>query len=983
MLYNAYESLRKIVCAVSVIVLLFTQALIAAGSGTIKGKIFDKDSKDPLPGANIVVKNTSLGASSDLDGNYIIHNVSAGEQSLTISYIGYSAVTVQITVIENGDVQKDVALEAKALTGQTVVVTAQAQGQMQAINEQLSSNSIVNVVSEAKIQELPDFNAAEAIGRLPGVSTLRSSGEANKIVIRGLAPEFNLVSIDGITLSSTQKDDRSVDMTMITPYMLQSIDVYKALTPDMEANAIGGIVNMQLREAPSGLHSDLMWQSGYVGKTNEYDNYKALGAVSDRFFNDDLGVYFLLNAEQYDRSADNMNASYSAVPLGVQVNGMSLLRHFETRSRYGGNLVLDYKLPNGSISCINMLSRLNSTYRDYTTQFDYVNKGLNFNFGRGDANTDIAIDALQGKYDFGFMSMDMSASTNYSRNQNPKIANFQFSAAQGIQSVPVPINAPPEDLVSLTQFDSTKGYLNQIGYNSTDYKENDQTYAGNFTVPFNFASSISGNFKFGGKYRYYHRTNNESAPYIQLRYLGSHIIPDLRTSFPQLPFDPNHFGFWMYGFTDYSSSITNSFLNNKFGNFIWGAQPLYLDAMMNHVLNTPGLATNSEWHDGDYEDRINDYDNVEKYYAGYAMSELDLGPDLMVVGGVRYEDDAMDFIAYHVAQQQQSFQVVATPDTVHPINHYWLPMVQAKYNAFEWADIRYAYTQTLSRPNFTELSPYANTDLYGNYISAGNPRLQPTQAYNHDLMITFHSNDVGLLSVGGFYKTISNFSFFTQYTLLPDSDKVPLPFDSYEKWAGLGGVHSQSTISTFYNNPYNAYLKGVETDFQTRLWYLPEPFNGIVLNVNYTHIWSHTQYPVPILVQTTIGRGKFSYAIKDSSRAGRLIYQPDDILNASFGYDYKGFSGRISFLYQGAMISGIGSRVVREGEQLQPDNYTHDYFRMDASVRQKLPLEGLQLFVDVNNINQRADISAIESMGGFTSEQFYGLTADVGLRYSF
>ena len=163
-----------------------------------------------------------------------------------------------------------------------------------------------------------------------------------------------------------------------------------------------------------------------------------------------------------------------------------------------------------------MLSRLNSTYRDYTTQFDYVNKGLNFNFGRGNANTDIAIDALQGKYDFGFMSMDMSASTNYSRNQNPKIANFQFSAAQGIQSIPVPINAPPENLVSLTQFDSTKGYLNQIGYNSTDYKENDQTYAGNFTVPFNFASSISGNFKFGGKYRYYHRTNNESAPYIQL-----------------------------------------------------------------------------------------------------------------------------------------------------------------------------------------------------------------------------------------------------------------------------------------------------------------------------------------------------------------------------------------------------------------------------------------------------------------------------------
>ena len=521
MLYNAYESLRKTVCAVSVIVLLFTQALIAAGSGTIKGKIFDKDSKNPLPGANIVVKNTSLGASSDLDGNYIIHNVSAGEQSLTVSYIGYSAVTVQITVMENGDVQKDVALEAKALTGQTVVVTAQAQGQMQAINEQLSSNSIVNVVSEAKIQELPDFNAAEAIGRLPGVSTLRSSGEANKVVVRGMAPQYNVVSVDNITLSSTGKDDRSVDLTMISPYMLQSIDVYKALTPDMDANAIGGSINMQLREAPSGLHSDLMWQSGYTAKNNVYSNYKALGSVSDRFLDEDLGVYVLLNAEQYDRGADNFSASYkldseSLTPdetsAPVSVSSMTLDRHIETRSRYGGNLILDYRLPGGTISMINMLNRLHSNYQDFQTSYDYIGKNLNFTYGNGDANTDLAVNALQGKYDFGFMAADLSIANNYSRNFNPKIANYVFGQGSGIAAQPIPSNIPPQNLIHLAQFNDSLNYLQQVGYNSADFKENDQTYSANVKIPFNVEHAASGFLKVGGTYRHYVRNNDESDP---------------------------------------------------------------------------------------------------------------------------------------------------------------------------------------------------------------------------------------------------------------------------------------------------------------------------------------------------------------------------------------------------------------------------------------------------------------------------------------
>jgi len=765
--------------------------------------------------------------------------------------------------------------------------------------------------------------------------------------------------------------------------MLQSIDVYKALTPDMDANAIGGSVNMQLREAPSGLHSDLMWQSGYTAKNNVYKNYKALASVSDRFFDDHLGVYVLLNAEQYDRGADNFNASYkldhdTRTPgLGyapVSVSSMTLDRHIETRSRYGGNLVLDYRLPAGSISLINMASRLHSDYQDFQTNWDYIGHNLNFNFGAGKANTDVAVDALQGKYDFGFVAADISVANNYSRNFNPTIDNFQFSQGSGIYSTPVPSNVPPQSLISYERFNDTLNHLQQVGYNSADFKENDQTYSANFKVPFNFPNVTSGFFKVGGTHRHYVRNNDESAPYAGLRY-STNAIEQALIANPKfssfLVYDPSAFGFYAHGFTSNDQSLYKSFLNNKYGNLIWAPQIAPLREITDFIVD--GYSNSYYYYNGAYNNAINDYQYTEDYNAAYAMTELNFGTDLMVVGGARYENDKSDIIAYHVKGENNWTLEKATPDTAYPSNHFWLPMAQAKFSPVEWGDVRYAYSQTLARPNFTQLSPYENLDQNGQGVSAGNPHLRPAHSFNHDLMITVHSNDVGLVSVGAFYKTIEDFSYFIQYSLLSNN-----PVPGYDSVAEHPGAQGGAQIYTFYNNPYKAFVKGIEADLQTRFWYLPAPFDGLLLNVNYTHIKSNTYYPIvktksvppvpPSRASTTVAY--------DSSRAGRLIFQPNDVLNASIGYDYAGFSGRISFLFQGNMVSSIAARS-------EQDAFTKDYFRIDATVRQKLPLEGLQLFLDVNNINQRTDISAQQTFGGSTSEIYYGLTADLGLRYTF
>jgi outer membrane receptor protein involved in Fe transport len=256
--------------------LLTVSLAFAQGGGAFKGTVYDRATGDPLPGAHIVVKNSSLGAATNLSGAFLIKNIPAGERTIAVSYLGYVTRTFVVTIEDGGTVQQDVQLTATTIEGQEVLVTAQAQGQLQAINQQIASDKIVSIVSEAKIQELPDFNAAQAISRLPGVSSIQSSGEASKVVIRGLAPQFNAVAVSGVTLASTGSTqigaasqggtsgaistDRSVDLTMITPYMIKTVEVYKSLTPDMNANAIGGFVNMQLREAPEGLKTALLMQ---------------------------------------------------------------------------------------------------------------------------------------------------------------------------------------------------------------------------------------------------------------------------------------------------------------------------------------------------------------------------------------------------------------------------------------------------------------------------------------------------------------------------------------------------------------------------------------------------------------------------------------------------------------------------------------------------------------------------------------------------
>ena len=239
--------------------------MLFSQNSVISGTVIDSVNGNALIGANVVIEGTSLGIATDADGKYKLTNITEGDYIVKVTYIGYKQETKSLSITDTKEYTLDFALDYTSVEGKTVVVTAQAKGQMDAINRQLKAKSIKNIVSSDRIQELPESNAAEAVARIPGVSIRREGGEGNKVVIRGLSPKYNRVTVNGTNLASTDTSDRSTDVSMISQYMLEGIEVTKAGTPDQEGDVLGGTINFILKKAKPGLHGDIITQGIYNG----------------------------------------------------------------------------------------------------------------------------------------------------------------------------------------------------------------------------------------------------------------------------------------------------------------------------------------------------------------------------------------------------------------------------------------------------------------------------------------------------------------------------------------------------------------------------------------------------------------------------------------------------------------------------------------------------------------------------------------------
>ncbi len=275
--------------------------------------------------------------------------------------------------------------------------------------------------------------------------------------------------------------------------------------------------------------------------------------------------------------------------------------------------------------------------------------------------------------------------------------------------------------------------------------------------------------------------------------------------------------------------------------------------------------------------------------------------------------------------------------------------------------MRLAYSNTVSYPDFNVIIPRIDVTT-GAVIAWNNYSLKPARSKNYDAYFSVSENKIGLFTVGGFLKQIDNLIYAWTFS------KAGLDAKPYYLTNRNPAQHLTYNINTFINNPYVIDNWGLEFDWQTHFWYLPKPFKGLVLNANYTHVYSKAEYPY-------VYAGATSISNIDTSFTDRLIHQPNHIVNLAVGYDFKGFSIRVSMLYQDDVFTGVS-----QWPQLR--STTASYTRWDVSAKQNLPWFGLQLYGEVNNLNDARDLNVLQKYPQTPrSAQTYGMTANIGLRW--
>ncbi|MCB0642034.1 MAG: TonB-dependent receptor [Phaeodactylibacter sp.] len=935
-------------------------------TGVVEGTVLDNTDGLGLPGANVYLKNNlSVGAVTDIDGSFIISGVPVGQQVVIISFLSYATQELTVEVPENGSASLEVRMEAEGITGEEVVVTGQFLGQAKAINQQLSSESLVNIVSADRIQELPDVNAAEAIARLPGIAINRSGGEGQKVVIRGMEPKFAAITVNGVRMPGNSSSDRSVDLSLISPEMLDGIEVFKAPLPDMDGDAVGGTVNLRLSKAPKDLQVLVKGLGGYNALNEDWGDHKGVLQISKRILDNKLGIVAQGSLERFNRGGDFLTNNWrrgatndSTGITEILGNSLQLEDQREIRRRYNGSLALDYDLGKHRFGFFGLYSR--TTRNRFTMEENYEPNEPAITFvGRDiENNLNLTSLSLQGEHPLGRLLIDWTLATSASEGKTPYDFTMRFVNNSQVFDSALDKNSHPRNYYAAASVDLAETLLWNADVDVTSTSEQTHIGALNLKYPFSINSKIGGYFKIGGKYTSTQRDRQVSRRAEDFYYLGGQIARDAIEAYPDdlilLPNNPE-----LISILSFAEAV------NEIGFVNESDENIGLKASLDPELMR-------QWHDAQQglfsNDRaviLDNYEVEESVGAGYAMFRLDFGKRLTVIPGLRYEYSDNTYRS-GISSINGRYGVNGFFNDTTTFQQYGvlLPHLHLKVQATDWLDVRASYTNTLSRPDFTYVTPRIQIDNNQTIINAGNPELSYATATNYDLFVSAFNGKFGLLSVGVFYKEVDNIFYPWRTNLFDQETADAFGFSNYKGYE----------LRTYINSEPST-IKGFEIDLQTNFRWLPNPFKGLVLNVNYARLASRTE--VFFLTSETILINPvppvFETIYTNNVREVAMPSQAPHVFNMSVGYDLKGFSARISGAYQ-------GTKAVTYSSNKDFDRFNLHFWRWDASVRQNFK-ENWSVFLNLNNFTNQQDITFIRTEQYINTIETYGLTATVGLQY--
>ncbi|MEO1022580.1 MAG: TonB-dependent receptor [Bacteroidota bacterium] len=903
---------------------VYSTPLLSQEVGSISGLVRDAETGDVLTGANVYIKGTSNGTSTDLRGFYLLKNVPTGEQTIVVSYLGFNSTELTVQISGKIRTERDIALEENFYELEGIVVQTNLQGQARALNQQKTALNIKNVVAADLIGRFPDPNVAEALRRVPAITVQRDQGEARYIQIRGTNPNLSNISVNGEQIPSPEGGVRFVALDMIPSDVLTSIEVNKAITPDMDGDAIGGAVNLNTLSAVSG---KIMKATIAGNFNNQMDDYSPLGgqlsaAYGDRTNNNKLGYLVSASYTRHNRGSDNNEMEYSDGDLEVLE-----LRDYElTRERVGVITSLDYKVSPTSQFFFNgyynyfsdqeLRRRVNVELDKFGREFkDRFEEQQIFSASFGGDHS------LNNRFKIDYM-----ASYSYADQNTPKDRQIVFEQevedAEGdaIDLVTFDRRDPDYPQWNLTPDAATAGagVYNYDAFEFDSFEENselttDQHFTSrlNLTNYYNIGSDVVGELKFGGLFR---TKLKDRDPNVQIfDFDGDLQFADVQSDF-----------------------VDNNFLSNEYAQdlgFVSDAD------LIREFFNANMANFELEEDDSIVDSESERYNATENTYAAYAMTELRKGAWSGIIGA-RYEFTDIEYTGNIVEFDADGNLLPVREETGTNDFGFFLPMVHLNYAATPLTNIRFAWTNSFARPNYFDLAPYQIINREDEEIELGNPALDPTRAMNFDLMAEYYFNSVGIISAGVFYKRLENFIYIRNF--------------EFSSTGNLNGFEATQPV-----NGDDADLWGFEVNLQQQLNFLPGFASGFGIYANYTYTYS----------EATL------FNADGVARTVALPGQAESIGNFALSYEKFGFSGRVAMSYAGAFIDELRAN---EGD----DRFYDEHLQIDVSATQRVA-PNVQIFAEINNLTNQP----LRFYNGVSSrpeqQEFYSFWMNAGIKFRF
>ncbi len=859
-------------------------------NGKIVGKVTDKKTGETLIGLNVKVTELSKGASTDVEGRYILSGIPAGKYTLQFTYVGYATKTISDVVVSAGTVTTlDVAMDEPAGNQlQTVVVKVSAKQESLAglYAQQKNAVSISSGISADQIKKSPDRNTSEVLKRVSGTSI-----QDNKfIVIRGLSDRYNTALLNNAILPSSEPDRKAFSFDIVPSNLVDKIVINKTASPDLPGDFAGGVTQIVTKDVPDRKFLSVAVSTGYNSQST-FQNFRTNGRSSTDFLGFDNGSRDLPSAfpskrEEFNNNntTTNQKIAYTRLvsnPYGVQQSQALPVQSYQVN--YGNSKTFKNDGVFGSI--------LSLTYR----------------------NAQTFLDAGRETYDgIGTNYLYQDDVYRYSTSWGA-LANFTYKKGNSKISLKNLYNQSLED-----------SYIDRSGYN---INQGDISYSGSeLNQKSLFNTQLDGTHSMGKKksklewnlnYSLIKR-NQPDLRNILYNYTAAgdlNVIENFSRRFfsyldedilggsasYSIPFDlfakKSTFKIGALKQVRSRAFSSRTFVYERGPDFDPGKASLPKEVIFNDEnISRDGFLFNEVTNNSD------SYDGYTDLNAGFLMLDNQLSDKIRLIWGVRAEDyyqdiDAIGNNSLKINAEQTFFDL--------------LPSFNLSYSVNEKANIRLSGSRTVSRPELRELAPFVFINQEENSSTQGNPFLKRSNNTNADLRFECYPSGGQAFTASVFYKHFKN------------------PIEQI-----VTGASTYSNLSFTYNNARSAYAYGFELDFRKKLNFISDAvwLENLTAGANLTLIKSEVSFQA--------GSGQESRTLQ-----GQSPY----LINGNLQYSSPKSGFTVSALY-----NKIGKRISRVGNPNIPNFYERGRDVVDFQISKKVLRNRGELKLNVGDIlNQR------------------------------